>query len=32
VAADRLIVVKEGSGIVTGQGWSTAVKPAASGR
>ena len=32
VAADQLIVVKEGSGIVTGQGWSKATKPGASGR
>jgi len=32
VTADQLIVVKEGSGIVPGQGWSKATKSAASGR
>ena len=32
VAADQLIVVKEGSGIVPGQGWSKAAKSTGSGR
>jgi enediyne biosynthesis protein E4 len=32
IAANQLIVVKEGSGIVPGQGWSKAAAPPASGR